>query len=116
MNKTSEKGYLAFQDINWTLFKNTNVKGRIIFFNTDSYNSRIYEFENDLRGILFNPALYGNGMRWYLIAQYRLFNLFNISLKYSETYKPLILSLGSGNNEILGGLDNKVSLQIDAQL
>jgi len=116
MNNSSEKGYLAFQDINWVLFKNVNIKGRIIFFKTDSYNSRIYEFENDLRGILFNPALYGNGMRWYLIAQYRLLNLFNISLKYSETYKPLTLSLGSGNNEIFGGLDNKISLQIDAQL
>ncbi|GBD91323.1 helix-hairpin-helix motif protein [bacterium BMS3Abin04] len=116
MNDSSEKGFLVFQDINWVLFKDTNIKGRIIFFKTDSYNSRIYEFENDLRGILFNPALYGNGMRWYLIAQYRLSNLFNMSLKYSETYKPSTLSLGSGNNEIFGGLDNKISLQIDAQL
>ena len=112
----NEDGYLFFQDIRYSPSANFNLYARIIFFRTDSFNSAIYEYENDLTGILSNLAMYGEGIRWYLIVRYRPMKLFTISAKYSETYKPKEKSLSSGNNTIDGNLDNRLSLQLDLSI
>ena len=104
---------MVFQDIRIAAHKNLNFSGRIIFFQTDSFNSAIYEFENDLLGVMPNLAMYGKGIRWYLIAKYKPLTYLSISAKYSETFKPDVTSLSSGDNEIIGNLDNRFSLQID---
>lgn len=109
----SEKGFLVFQDARYAVTKNLLLYGRIIFFETDSFNSAVYEFENDLTGVLTNLAMYGKGLRWYLMIRYKPFRLATLSLKYSETYKPNETSLGSGNNLIRNNLDNRISFQID---
>jgi len=108
-----ENGFLMFQDIRYILKNDFTVYGRIIFFQTDSFNSAIYEFENDLLGIMPNLAMYGKGIRMYLIVKYRPIQFLSISAKYSETYKPQETSLSSGDNEIIGNVDNRISLQID---
>lgn len=109
----NEKGFLVFQDIRYAVTKTLLLYGRIIFFETDSFNSAVYEFENDLTGVLTNLAMYGKGLRWYLMIRYRPFEFATLSLKYSETYKPNEISLSSGNNLIKNNLDNRISIQID---
>ena len=108
-----ETGYLIFQDIRYSPTVNFNLYGRIIFFKTDSFNSAIYEYENNLTGIFTNNALFGQGIRWYLIARFRPYKIITVSAKYAETYKPDVISLGSGDNAILGNLDNILSFQLD---
>ena len=108
-----ENGFLVFQDVRFVPKKNLNLYGRIIFFQTDSFNSAVYEYENDLLGVMPNLAMYGRGIRWYMIVKYRPLNFISLSAKYSETYKPDETSLSSGDNEIIGNLDNRFSLQID---
>jgi len=109
----AENGYLFFQDINSSQIKNLSLTCRIIFFRTDSYESRLYEFENDLDGIMNNPALFGEGIRWYFICRYKTPIGLNLSLKYSELYRPNENSLSSGSAEILGNIDNRLSVQLD---
>jgi hypothetical protein len=111
-----EKGVLMLQDIRFIPFTNLNFYGRIIFFQTDSFNSAIYEYENDLLGVMPNLAMYGKGIRMYIILRYEIQNHFAVSAKYSETYKPNEITLGSGDNEILGNVDNRISLQVDINL
>lgn len=108
-----ENGFLIFQDIRYSANKNLNLYGRIIFFQTDSFSSAIYEFENDLLGVMPNLAMYGTGIRWYLIAKYKPLQFLSISAKYSETYKPDETFLSSGDNKINGNVDNRITLQID---
>lgn len=108
-----EDGYMFFQDLRVVPDKNLVLYGRIIFFRTDSFNSAIYEYENDLTGVMTNLAMYGEGMRWYLIGRYKVIQNLTLSLKYSETYKPKESSLSSGNNLIPSNLDNRISFQID---
>lgn len=108
-----EKGFLLFQELKYEPFNKLIIYGRIIFFSTDSYDSRIYEFENDLTGVMTNPALYGEGIRWYLMVRYTVTMGMNLSLKYSELYKPNERYLGSGYSEISGNLDNRISFQVD---
>ncbi|MBI1938111.1 MAG: helix-hairpin-helix domain-containing protein [Ignavibacteriales bacterium] len=112
-NLHAENGYLIFQEIKYTPAAKLNIYARLTFFSTDSYNSRLYVFENDLTGVMSNPALYGEGLRWYLLASYETKIGMKISFKYSELYKPDEITLGSGDSEIDGNVDNKISLQLD---
>jgi hypothetical protein len=84
-----------------------------VVFNTDSYNSRLYEFENDVRGVMTNLPLFGEGFRWYFLFSYSLFEKLTLSAKYSETYKPNEKYISSGNSQINGNIDNRINLQID---
>ena len=114
-NSKFEKGFLIFQDVRYSPSSKLNFSARIVFFKTDSYNSRIYEFENDLTGIMTNPALYGEGTRWYFITQYKTSFGLTLSIKYSELFKPNERYLGSGDTEIQANVDNKLSFQMDWQ-
>lgn len=109
----NEKGFLIFQDIRYEVNKNLLIQGRIILFDTDSFSSAVYEFENDLAGVLTNLAMYDEGMRWYFLIKYKPFDVLTLSAKYSETYKPNLKTLSSGNNLINNNVDNRISFQID---
>ncbi|BDQ02048.1 helix-hairpin-helix domain-containing protein [Ignavibacterium sp.] len=109
----NEKGLLIFQDFRYELQKYLFIYGRIIFFDTDSFNSAVYEFENDLTGVLTNLPMYDDGMRWYLLIRYKPIDIITLSMKYSETYKPNTKTLSSGNNLINNNIDNRISFQID---
>ncbi len=111
-----DNGYLLFQDIKYSPIEALSLSARFVFFQTDSYNSRVYEFENDLTGVMTNPGLYGEGMRWYFVVKYNAPYGYNLSLKYSELYKPDEKFLGSGTSLIPGNLDNRISLQMDYNL
>ena len=115
-NSYHEKGWLFFQDAKYKIDRNISFYGRIIFFKTDSFNSAIYEFENDLPGIMSNLAMYGEGFRWYLLAKVKLMNRLNLSFKYSETTKPKEKSFSSGNAEIFSNVDNNFHLQLEISL
>jgi len=108
-----ENGLLVYQDLRYVPQKNINLYGRIIFFQTDSFNSAVYEYENDVLGVMPNLAMYGKGIRWYVIVKYKPLQFLTLSTKYSETYKPDETSLSSGDNEIIGNVDNRISFQID---
>ena len=108
-----ETGYLLLHDFRYDPLDYLRFYGRVVLFDTDSYDSRVYQFENDVRGVLFNPALFGKGTRWYFILEYDFLNYFKISAKYSELYKPDEFTLSSGLNEIPDNLDNRLTLQLD---
>ncbi|HLG31612.1 MAG TPA: helix-hairpin-helix domain-containing protein [Ignavibacteriaceae bacterium] len=115
LNET-ENGYLVFQDIRFTPTPDFNLYGRIMFFSTDSFESAVYEYENNLTGVLTNIALFGEGIRWYLLMRYKAMKFITISFKYSETYKPGEQTISSGSNEIRNNVENIISLQIDINL
>lgn len=115
-NSAAEEGFLIFEDVRITLRQKLDIYGRFIFFSTDSYESRVYEFENDLRGRLTNKSLFDEGLRWYLFVKYEFIRNFELSIKYSESYKPHALSLSSGYRKIPDNLNHQLSIQLDAEL
>jgi len=108
-----DSGFLTFQDVQFKPLNKLSFYTRIIFFQTESFNSRIYEFENDLNGVMTNTPLFGKGMKWYLLIKYSLWEMFTFSFKYSELFKPEEKYLGSGLSEISGNLENRFSIQLD---
>jgi len=111
-----EEGLLAYQDIRTHLFPRLLLNARVIVFHTDSFDSRVYEFESDVPGALNNPGLYGKGYRWYVTTRFEISPSLDLWVKYGHTVKEGVKVLSSGPNQIDGDLENRVSLQIDAVL
>jgi hypothetical protein len=114
--QSSEKGLMFFGDFRVKPLNRLLIDGRFIIFQTDSYDSRIYEYESELQGVVHNPALYGKGRRWYVILKYLPFDFLQLSGKYSETYYDGVKSIGSGNDQVMGDFKNRLSLQLDLKL
>jgi hypothetical protein len=113
--KKSEQSLLLSQTIQCTLLRSLALRARVALFETDSYDSRMYEYEDDLPRSSSNPALYGRGLRWYLILKYNLFLKADIAAKYSRTVKDGVTSIGSGLDEIEGNTQSLLSMQLDVR-
>ena len=112
----SEHGYLLYQELQYTPTSALSAEARLIFFHTDSYDSRLYEYENDLRGVFSNPAMYGKGRRWYLLLRWKALDVIHISAKYSETQFDDRTTISSGSTEIHGDVDNRIAIQLEVKL
>lgn len=111
----SGKGQLMFTDFASEITDGLDISARVIFFHTNGYDSRIYEFENDISGVMTNLALYGKGMRWYLIARADPLPGISLEAKYSETFYSGAKKIGSGNDEIIGDMINRLSVSLEAK-
>ena len=108
-----EEGSMFYQDVQFRSSDRWWWDMRIAFFHTDFYDTRIYEYERDLEGVLALPALYGNGVRWYLVAQYQIMNEVRLSVKYSDIIRDDVRHIGTGLDELPTNHDNKIGVQMD---
>ena len=84
--QTKEQGVLVCQDFAFKpAGKSCVVNGRLAYFSTDGYNSRLYAYENDLLYSFSVPALYGNGFRTYLNFQQNVGSKLTFWLKFGAT-------------------------------
>jgi hypothetical protein len=75
----------------------------------------MYEYEDDLPRSSSNPALYGRGLRWYVILKYNVSLKVAIAAKYSQTIKDGVNFIGSGLDEIEGNTQSLLSMQLDVR-
>lgn len=85
---TGSSGILLSQDVVW---QPASIPFRIWFrhciFDTGDWSSRIYTYENDLLNSFSIPALYGEGSRSYLMAEWKVGRKMEIRIKYGITSK-----------------------------
>ena len=98
-SRSTSKGYVIMQDIEGSV-KRLQLKGRIAFFSTDDYDSRIYAYENDVLYAVSLPAYYGKGFRTYLIARYGINRNLDLWLRFARTQLNNVTSIGSGTDQI----------------
>jgi hypothetical protein len=116
LSQRNEKGMIGFQDFSIKQTERLWWNVRFIFFQTESFDSRIYEYENDLEGVFSLPGLYGRGVRWYVLARYKLAGRLELSLKYADLIRDDVKRLGTGLDELPTNHDNRFGLQIDFSL
>ncbi|WP_337041566.1 helix-hairpin-helix domain-containing protein [Emticicia sp. 17c] len=109
--KTKSVGFAIMQDIEKTI-KRLSLKGRIAYFLTDDYDSRIYAFENNVLYAVSFPAYYGKGIRAYLTGSYSINSRIDLWARYARTQLKNQTSIGSGNDEINGNHKSDISLQL----
>lgn len=82
-------------------------------FETKSYNSRITAYEPNLPGYSTFTALYGEGIRWYVIVVLRPLRTITCSCKFLQLAKDGNQSYGSGNDTIRGSVRSRILFQLD---
>jgi hypothetical protein len=108
-----ENGWMFFQDLQFSPAKiPLNLSARLAYFNTESYNSRIYAYENDLLYTFAVPAFFGKGFRTYLNLKYKISEKAEIWFKLANTLQTGAESISSGYNEITGNQKTEVKFQL----
>jgi hypothetical protein len=112
----AEFGYMCYQDVDYSpLFSKISGNIRIAYFNTPSFNSRIYAYEDD---VLYNFSfgMYsGKGFRSYLNLKYKLAKKLDLWTRCALFYYPNQSTVGSGLDEIIGNKKSEVKLQLRYQ-
>jgi hypothetical protein len=109
----TENGLLVFQDVQVTPVRiPMNLSARIAWFNTESYNSRIYAYENDLLYSFSIPAYFGTGFRTYLNLKYKISDKLEMWFKWANSLLMNVETIGSGYNEIQGNKKTEVKIQL----
>jgi hypothetical protein len=86
---------------------------RVVQFDTDDYESRIYAYESDLPGVLTNRLYAGRGSSWYLLVRARVGRAVFLGAKFTSTYYDDRATVGSGLDETEGPLARTLSVQLD---
>lgn len=108
-----EKGYMVYGDMIYTaLKKNFKMQFRMAYFNTDSYQSRIYAYENNvLYGYSF-PAYFDEGMRTYVNMNLKAGKWLTFYLKSGFTFYPDREQISSGLTSVSGNKLVDLTLQL----
>lgn len=114
--RPSEFGYLIYQDFQYKPMQSKlSANLRLAYFQTDSYNSRIYAYEDDML-YNFSFGMYqGKGLRTYLNLKFKLAKKLDIWARYALFFQPGVNSLGSGLDEIMGQKKSEVKVQVRYQ-
>ena len=103
-----ERGTLISQEARVLVSPALSLTGRVVFFNSDGYDSRLYEYEPDMEGVYSMPPLYGHGRRWMVLVKCAPGRRFRLSAKYSATEVM--------RGARYGGADLAFGLQVDFQI
>lgn len=116
-NEDPEKGFLSFFDIFFKPKKNKfTINARLQYFESDSYNSRLYAYENDVLYYYAVPVFYDNGARYYLNIKYNIRKSAGVWLKWGQTIYNNKTSIGSGLDEIEGNKKTEIRLLLSVSI
>jgi len=113
----NEFGYLLAQDISINLQKYPlGFRMRFAIFDTKSWNTRIYSYENDMLYSFSIPAYYSNGTRIMVMLKYSPSKSIDLWLRYGQTYYPGSATIGSGPDLIMGNTRSEVKCMVRVKL
>jgi hypothetical protein len=108
-----ETGYMLYQDL---VFKSKSSPFSFTFrygiFDTQSYNSRIYAYENDVLYSFSIPAYYNRGTRTYFTLKYKVIRSIDIWLRYGLTFYENVAVISAGLEEIQGNHKQEIKAQL----
>ena len=112
-----ENGFMIYQDILYRPDRfPLEVTFRYALFDTDSYDSRIYTYENDLLYSFSVPAYFDKGQRIYLMLKWRIYNRINMWFRVARTMYTNRSTVGSGSDLIEGNHKTEVKVQLQFKL
>lgn len=108
----SEQGFLTYADIIFKpLRKAYSGNIRLQYFETDSYNSRMYAYENDVLYSFSIPVFYDKGYRYYLNLNYDITKRWSFWFRLAQTIYPGKNVIASGLDEITGNHKSEIKIQ-----
>lgn len=112
-DQPKEFGYLVYQDVSYkSLSSPFSFSLRYALFDTDSYDSRIYAYENSVLYAFAIPAYNGRGTRFYLSTKYHISRGIDLWVRYAQTYYTDRNVIGSSKDQINGNTKSEVIAQL----
>jgi hypothetical protein len=109
-------GFMVYQDVAiHPVGKKLSATARIAYFKTDSYNSRVYAYEDD---VLYSSGfgMYnGKGFRNYLNVRYKMLRNLDLWARYAIFIYQDVETVGSGLDLIKGNKKNELKFQLRYQ-
>ena len=109
-------GYLIYQDIRFLPASNLTLDARITLFETDDFNSRVFQFENDLLYVMSNAMLFDQGQRSYIVIRYQPSLFLTIRIKAATTLYENRKIIGSGLDMITGRRKTDIGVQVQLKI
>lgn len=100
--KNGEKrgGILLYQDVNLNFAqKKFSIKTRLAYFDTPSYDERLYAYEDDILFAFTVNSYYGRGCRAYIVVKYH-WKMIDFWIRLAQSYHLDAQHVGSGLNLI----------------
>jgi len=111
--KNPRHGYMMYQDVIWRPGpQRWAFSARYALFDTDTFDERIYAYENDVLYAFSVPAYYYKGSRSYLLVRYQASRRVDFWLRLSQTWFANTTTLGSGLDEIEGNTRSEIKAQV----
>ncbi|SDF70900.1 Helix-hairpin-helix motif-containing protein [Pedobacter terrae] len=111
-----EFGYLIYQDIDYSpMFAKLTGNVRFAYFNTPSYNSRIYAYEDDVLYSFAFGMYNGKGFRTYLNMKYNIIKRLDVWFRYGLFIYKDVKTVGTYLDEIKGNKKSEVKIQVRYQ-
>lgn len=104
-------GFMILQDVQYGQNK-WRLTGRVALFDTETYDNRLYAFENNVLWTFSIPAFSGQGMRYYLLGQYQLTPKLTAYFRFSKTSYTDREEISSGLQRIDGPNQTDTALMI----
>lgn len=108
----TEWGYLIYQDIRLLMGDKLRLDARLTMFDTDSYATRVYQFENDLLYVFASQSLFNQGQRMYVLLNYEPTEFLELWAKFGLTVYEDEQVIGSGLNQITGDQKSEVGVEV----
>ncbi len=112
----TQSGFMIYQDVHYKPMKSKiSFSLRYILFDTDSYDTRIYAYENDVLYAYSIPSYYYKGSKYYLLVHYSIVRGIDCWVRFGRTAYNNQQTTGSGLDIIDGSHKTEVKAQIRFQ-
>jgi len=113
-NEKRTRGFAISQDVNVD-FQKWRVSSRVALFDTDDWDNRQFIYERNVLWLFSIPALSGQGMRYYILGQYKLSSKLSVWTRFSRTIYTDREFIGTGLQRIEGFRQTETVLQMRYQ-
>jgi hypothetical protein len=106
-----EVGYLLYQDLRLLFNDSIRLDTRVSMFDTESFATRVYQFENDLLYVFSSQSLFNKGQRMYVLLNYEPTDFLDLWAKFGITVYEDEQTVGSGLNQVKGDTRSEIGIQ-----
>ena len=115
--KPQSTGFLIYQDILYRPpTERIQLTLRYAIFDADTYDSRIYAYENDVLYAFSIPAFYEKGSRVYLLLKYNISKSMDLWARIGQTWYATRNEIGTGLKLIEGNKRTDLKIQLRVKL
>lgn len=107
------RGILFYQDVIYKpIAKPISFTARYCIFDVNSFDARIYAYENDMLYEFYIPFFQNRGTRFYINTRFKIGRNYTWEFRAGRTYFDNINGIGSGNDMISGNTRTELKTQL----